>query len=88
MIDRAHAAAEEGYQDYWWKIFGGKGEGSADKKEVSKNVTNIGNVNINQQFKEQLEPDRIAFAVTDQLKKLATNPVQAINNLNSKSVGY
>lgn len=78
---------KEGSDDFWNKHYGKK-DGEGEEKEVSKQVTNIGNVNINQQFKEQLEPDRIAFAVTDQLKKLATNPVQAINNLNSKSVGY
>lgn len=43
---------------------------------VVNNTTNIGNVVIQNQFKEQLEPDRIAFALVDQLKRTAQNPTR------------
>ena len=41
------------------------------------NVTNIGKVEIRNEFKEKLEPDRIAFTLKDQLLKVAQNPTQA-----------
>lgn len=58
------------------KIFG-----KIDNNEgaLSSNVTNIGKVEINQDFKQQQEPDRIAFTVADTLQKLARNPTQAVN---------
>jgi hypothetical protein len=39
-------------------------------------VTNIGKVEIRNDFKEQQEPDRIAFTLKDQLLKAAKNPTQ------------
>lgn len=45
--------------------------------KVANNITNIAKVEINNQFKEQMEPDRIAFTLRDQLLKAATNPQQA-----------
>lgn len=45
---------------------------------VVNQVTNIsGGIKIVNQFKENLEPDRIAFALTEQLKQTAQNPTQA-----------
>lgn len=49
------------------------GEGNA----IVQNVTNIGSVSIKNEFKEQQEPDRIAFTLKDQLLKAANNPTQA-----------
>jgi hypothetical protein len=46
-------------------------------KNVSGNITNIDKVEINNMFKEQLEPDRIAFTLRDQLQKAAMNPKSA-----------
>lgn len=43
---------------------------------VSNHVTNIGKLEARFDMREQLEPDRVAFAVTDHLKKLASNPTQ------------
>jgi hypothetical protein len=40
-------------------------------------VTNIGKVEIKNQFKEQMEPDRVAFSLTKQLMKAAQNPTQS-----------
>lgn len=48
-------------------------DNQTDDKSVANNITNINKVEINQQFKEQQEPDRIAFVVADHLLKLANN---------------
>jgi hypothetical protein len=39
-------------------------------------VTNVGKIEARFDMREQLEPDRIAFAVTEKLKRLAQNPKQ------------
>lgn len=43
---------------------------------VMNQITNISKVEIRNEFKEQLEPDRIAFTLVEQLKKTAQNPSQ------------
>jgi len=48
-----------------------------DDKNVSNHVTNIGNVNIRQDFKENMEPDRIAHSLVQTLRGIAVNPTQA-----------
>lgn len=50
---------------------------STTDKTVPTNVTNInGGVHINQEFKENAEPDRIAFATVELLNRLSINPRQ------------
>lgn len=49
-----------------------------EKNAVSKRITNIDKIEIVNQFKEQMEPDRIAFTLVSQLEKIALNPQQAI----------
>lgn len=44
---------------------------------IVNQVTNIGKVEIQNNFKEQMEPDRIAFTLKEQLLKTARNPGQA-----------
>lgn len=67
----------EGGKDFWNNAQGMK---PGDKElPVAANVTHIGSVTIQQQFKEQMEPDRIAFSVVDMLNKVASNPTQAAN---------
>ena len=44
---------------------------------IVNQVTNIGKVEIKNQFKENNEPDRIAFSLTKQLMKVAQNPTQS-----------
>lgn len=44
---------------------------------LQNNITNIAKVEIRNEFKEQLEPDRIAFTLKEQLLKAATNRGQA-----------
>lgn len=46
-----------------------------EKGAVVKQIININDVNINNSFKENMEPDRIAFTLVDQLRKVAQNPV-------------
>jgi len=53
------------------------GDGSATS--VASNVTNINKVEINNEFKEKFEPDRIAFSLKDQLLKAAQNPTGSRN---------
>jgi hypothetical protein len=43
---------------------------------VTNQVTNIGKVEIRNDFKENQEPDRIAYTLKDQLLKAAKNPTQ------------
>lgn len=54
--------------------------GGDDMKATANYVTNIGTQNVRFDMREQLEPDRIAFAVTDHLKRLASNPTQGRGN--------
>lgn len=44
---------------------------------ISNQVTNIGKVEIKNEFRENLEPDRIAFSLQKQLLKTAQAPTQA-----------
>ncbi len=48
-----------------------------DGSAVSNQITNIGKVEIQNAFKENMEPDRIAFTIKEQLMKAATNPSQS-----------
>ncbi len=66
-------AFDAGVQDIFNRVFGRQG----DDATVSGNVTNIGKVEIRNDIKEKIEPDRLAFTLVDQLNKVATNPTQA-----------
>lgn len=45
------------------------------KQEIGKTVTNFnGPININQDFKGELNPDRVAFAFTKEMQRIAQNP--------------
>ncbi len=65
--------ASEGYQDFMKTHPFSSGDMS---KAVVNQVTNVGKIEARFDMREQLEPDRIAFAVTTHLKKLALNPTQ------------
>lgn len=56
------------------KIYGKIQDGSGG---IANQTTNIGKVEIKNEFKEQVEPDRIAFTLVGQLQKVAANPVQS-----------
>lgn len=64
--------------DEIWKRFFDSVKGGNEENPVSQTKIDIGKVEINNQFKEQMEPDRIAFTLTNQLLKVATNPSQAV----------
>lgn len=49
-------------------------------KNVGKSVTNIGKIEMRLDFKENMQPDRVAFTIVDQLKKVAQNPSQGRGN--------
>lgn len=72
-------AADEGYHRIWDR-WHGKGD-KIDDSTVSSKITNIDKIEINNQFKEQMEPDRIAFALKEQLIKAAMNPSGSSNKL-------
>jgi hypothetical protein len=74
MFDNMKQDAKEGYHAIWDKYHK---NAEIDNSATSKQVTNINTVNINNAFKEQMEPDRIAFSLKDQLLKAAANPLQA-----------
>lgn len=76
----------DGYNLIWDKFH--KKMGDVDNNAVATSVVNIGNVTIQNQFKEQMEPDRIAFALKEQLLKTANNPTQARGvSMNARSAG-
>ena len=62
-----------GFDKVMAEAYGGVQSGDS----IVKNVTNIGKVEIKNQFKENMEPDRIAFSLTKQLAKVAQNPGQS-----------
>ena len=54
-------------------------EQNTENAAVVNNEVNIGKIEIRNDFKEQLNPDRIAFTIKDQIMKTANNPTQARN---------
>lgn len=69
-------------QDTFEKVFGNK------ETKVANQVTNInGGITIQNTFKEQIEPDRIAFTIKEQLLKAATNRGQAAGRTMRPEVG-
>jgi len=72
---RAQDSFNEGVNALLEKVY--KTKDKDGQLPVTSQQTNIGTLNINQQFKEQLEPDRIAFSAVEAFKKIAMNPSQA-----------
>lgn len=54
--------------------------GADGEKNVSNRVTNIGKVEINNDFKENMEPDRIAHSLVKTILDAAKNPLQGAGN--------
>jgi hypothetical protein len=71
------AAFDAGAQNVFDRIYGQIGREPDGSPTTSKMTTNINKVEINNQFKEQMEPDRIAFTLKEQLLKAAINPLQS-----------
>lgn len=72
---------DQGVNDFLTKVFTTAGDLPAvpEGGTTAQSVTNIGKVEIRNDFKEKFEPDRIAFALKDQLLKAAQNPTGARN---------
>lgn len=60
------------FMDFHNRVMAGMG----DPGKMTQNVVNNNHIEARFDMREQLEPDRIAFAVTQSLKKLALNPQQ------------
>jgi len=68
---------KEGAETFFREIARGAGGIAGDERTVAQPNVNIGKIEIKNNFKEQLEPDRIAFTLKNQLLKAAQNPTQA-----------
>lgn len=80
--------ADEGYKEFWNRFNPDSLSATADNRNTSNRITHIDTITINNSFKEQQEPDRIAFTLQDQLMKAATNPGQARGrSLKGKAIG-
>jgi hypothetical protein len=66
-------AFNSGVDDILTKYFDRSNEG----KGISGQTVNINKVEIKNNFKENLQPDRIAFSLKEQLLKVSQNPTQA-----------
>lgn len=73
---RVEMAFMDGFGDFTKKYYKRFGGGDSENA-VSQKITNIDKIEINNQFKEQMEPDRIAFTMRDQFMKAAASPSQA-----------
>jgi hypothetical protein len=67
----------DGFNEVYAKRFQRTGMTGDSEGAVSNKITNIDKIEINNQFKEQMEPDRIAFVLKEQLVKAALNPQQS-----------
>jgi hypothetical protein len=72
-MDAVGTAFDAGVNEILERVFGSIDGGTATVNQVQ----NIAKVEINQQFKEQQQPDRIAFALKDQLTKIDQNRTSA-----------
>ena len=78
MGDETAAALSKAFAGAWGRP---KAAGAARSAPVAQNhTTNIhGGVKIVQEFKDNAEPDRVAFGVKDVFEKLARNPTSVKN---------
>ena len=75
--ERMNKAYWEGFDMIWNKYKPFDPMFPEQDQAVSNRITNIGKVEIRNEFKEQMEPDRIAFTLVEQLQKAAMNPTRA-----------
>jgi hypothetical protein len=74
------AAFDAGMEEIFKRVFGEGDEG------IPQSVININKVEQRFDFKEKIEPDRVAFTVVDQLKKAAANRTGAQKRSGTKGV--
>jgi hypothetical protein len=77
MFGNIKDAYTTGIDDILKPYFDAGGPDQIERKNVKNNVTNIGKVEIRQDFKENQEPDRIAESVVRALGRVAKNPTQS-----------
>ena len=58
-----------------------------EKGEIAKSITNIGKVEIRNQFAENFDPDRVAVTIIEGLNKASNNKLGSLNNNPLKTVG-
>ena len=76
-------AFDAGQQDIFEKVFGKIKDGGA----VSKPQININKIDIINNFKEKIEPDRVAFTVKETFLKAAQNPTGSVGRAFAVSGG-
>ena len=77
-FERQKAIFQEGVNRFLTDVFKGAGQLPGREEFVTAQTKiDIGRVEIRNDFKEQQQPDRIAFTLKDQLLKAAQNPTQA-----------
>lgn len=72
-MNQVNAAANFGMEEMYKRIFGQIDEGTG---AIVNQVVNM-DVKMQNNFKEMIEPDRVAFTIKDQLLKAARNKTQA-----------
>lgn len=66
---------DRGFEEFLEKAF--RKPPSREEGVVTQNVTNNIDVKMSNNFKEQAEPDRVAFTIKDQILKAARSPLEA-----------
>lgn len=84
MLDGTQDAFSRGFDEMM--AFQGR-DVNGTQMGTSNNVTNIAKVEIRNDFKENMQPDRIAFSLKEQLLKTAQNPTTARGRTFTRS-GY
>lgn len=80
-------AFDQGMNDFFARVLEQQKDMLVKDKNVSQQNTNIGKIEIRQDFKENMEPDRIAMSLMKVLQDVATNPTQATNrSINGPSI--
>lgn len=80
LATNASKAFDEGANDFFRRAMDRQQNLLVKDKNVVSQTTNIGKVEIRQDFKENQEPDRIAVSLVKTLAAVALNPTQAAGN--------
>lgn len=72
----ASKAFDEAFDQFVANAVSKQGQGG---NTIVRNNIQVDKIDIKNEFKEQQEPDRVAFTIKDQIMKAALNPVQSVN---------
>ena len=89
-IEQKYGAEGTRLFDLWHKIdqdIRSSRDEKAKKDHVPESVTNIGKVEIRNQFAENFDPDRVAVTIIEGLNKASNNKLGSLNNNPMKTVG-